>query len=57
MKEWISTNVDAQCVGLIVHEFGYSLEYIGELTPFQFDFLIAWLNWWSEKQKRRVRFR
>jgi len=30
---------------LIAHEYGYPLEYIAGLTPFQIGFLAAWLEW------------
>ncbi len=33
---------------MIAHEFGYSLEYIGEMSVFQFRFLIDWLSWWGK---------
>jgi hypothetical protein len=38
-------------IGLIAHEYGYTLEYIGQLTPFQFNFLVSWLNWRSRSHE------
>jgi len=36
-------------IGLVAREYGYSFEVIGELTAFQFMFLVEWLNWWGRK--------
>ncbi len=44
-------------IGFIAHEYGYTLDYIATLTPFQFTFLVEWLGWFNKKLNRRVRRR
>jgi hypothetical protein len=44
-----------QAVGLIAHEYGYTLEYIGGLSLFQFKFLLDWIKWLDKKMAKRVK--
>lgn len=51
-KDWISRDKYAQLIGLIAHEFRYTLEDIGELTVVQVNFLTSWLEWYYQSQRR-----
>ncbi|MEM2424317.1 MAG: hypothetical protein QXO15_00945 [Nitrososphaerota archaeon] len=48
-------NQTAQLIGLIAHEYGYTLDYIASLTLEQILFLSAWLEWFHEKTTGRVK--
>jgi len=32
-------------VGLVAHEYGYTLKYIEGLTPFQISYLVSVVGW------------
>lgn len=50
MTEWVDACPEAQLLGLIAHEYGYTPEEIGRLTMFQIAFLISWLEWFRRRR-------
>ncbi|MEM3646564.1 MAG: hypothetical protein QW334_00265 [Thermofilum sp.] len=36
----------AQGIGLIAKEFGYPLEQILKMSIYEYNFLLAWLDWY-----------
>jgi len=51
VKAWIKANSAAQNLGYIAYFYGYTPKQIRELTPFQLQFLLAWLEWFTERVK------
>ena len=41
-------------VGLVAHEYGYTLEYIMGLTPFQISYLVSVVGWIAKLKRDRV---
>lgn len=49
LADWLKTDADAQLIGLIAHEYGYTPEEVSALSAFQFKFLTEWLGWYYKK--------
>ena len=57
MKRWVKANPYAQAFGWLCYEFGYTPVEVSELTAFQYNFLLAWLEWYYERLERLRRRR
>ncbi|MEM7820020.1 MAG: hypothetical protein QW761_00230 [Candidatus Aenigmatarchaeota archaeon] len=42
----------AQEIGLVVKEFGYTVEEVLNMPASQFYFLLAWLDWYYRQVKK-----
>jgi hypothetical protein len=40
-------------IGFIASEYHYTLQYIGQLSPFQIEFLIQWKLWAANQQSEQ----